>query len=52
MRSYAWNHEKNLWLQRERGVSFEDVVLNIQLGNEVDLFDHTNDHGADSATPE
>ena len=26
----------------ERGVSFELVVLNIQLGNEVDIYDHPN----------
>lgn len=42
MKSYAWNSEKNDLLKRERGISFEDVVLNIQLGNEVDLYDHPN----------
>ena len=26
----------------ERGISFEEVVLNIQLGNEVDIYDHPN----------
>lgn len=26
----------------ERGISFEEVVLNIQLGNEVDIFEHPN----------
>jgi len=37
VKTYAWSTEKNDFLQRERGVSFEDVVLNIQLGNEIDV---------------
>jgi uncharacterized DUF497 family protein len=39
---YAWNPEKNDLLMEERGISFEEVVLNIQLGNEVDIYDHPN----------
>ena len=42
MKSYAWNAEKNDLLKKERSISFEDVVLNIQLGNEVDIYDHPN----------
>jgi len=42
MKSYAWNAKKNDLLKRERNISFEDVVLNIQLGNEVDIYDHPN----------
>ena len=42
MKTYAWNSEKNELLKAERGISFEDVVLNIHLGNEVDVFDHPN----------
>jgi len=42
MKSYAWNAEKNGILKKERNISFEDVVLNIQLGNEVDIYDHPN----------
>ena len=42
VKTYAWSTEKNDFLQRERGVSFEDVVLNIQLGNEIDVFEHPN----------
>lgn len=42
MKTYAWNFEKNEVLKEERGISFEEVVLNIQLGNEVDIFDHPN----------
>ena len=29
-------------LQKERGVSFEEVVLNVQSGNEVAIYDHPN----------
>lgn len=42
MKIYAWNSEKNQLLKSSRGVSFEEVVLNIELGNEVDIFDHPN----------
>ncbi len=42
MKIYHWNAEKNEILKRERGISFEEIVLNIQLGNEMDLFDHPN----------
>jgi uncharacterized DUF497 family protein len=41
-RTFAWNSEKNALLKAERGISFEEVVLNIQPGNEVDIFDHPN----------
>jgi len=40
MRSYVWNAEKNDLLKEERNISFEEVVLHIQLGNEVDIYDH------------
>jgi uncharacterized DUF497 family protein len=42
MKTYAWNPEKNDQLKEERGISFEEVVLNIQLGNEVDIYEHPN----------
>ena len=42
MKTYAWNPEKNDLLKEERGISFEEVVLNIQLGNEVDIYEHPN----------
>ncbi|VAW88894.1 hypothetical protein MNBD_GAMMA18-863 [hydrothermal vent metagenome] len=42
MKTYAWNPEKNDLLKEERNISFEEVVLNIQLGNEVDIYDHPN----------
>lgn len=42
MKTYAWNRDKNELLRKERGISFEEIVLNIQLGNEVDIFEHPN----------
>lgn len=45
MKSFAWNPEKNDLLKKERNISFEDVVLHIQLGNEVDIFGHPNQDG-------
>ncbi|MBL3589334.1 MAG: BrnT family toxin [gamma proteobacterium endosymbiont of Lamellibrachia anaximandri] len=42
MKTFAWNPEKNDLLKEERGVSFEEVVLHIQLGNEVDIYGHPN----------
>ncbi len=42
MKTFAWNSEKSELLKAERGISFEEVVLNIQLGNEIDVFDHPN----------
>ncbi len=42
MKTFAWSSEKNELLKAERGISFEEVVLNIQLGNEVDIFEHPN----------
>ena len=42
MKTYAWSPEKSRLLKEERGSSFEEIVLNIQLGNEVDVFEHPN----------
>ena len=42
MRHFSWSPEKNDWLKRERGVSFEDGVFHVQAGDEVDLFEHPN----------
>lgn len=42
MKTFAWNSEKNDLLKAERGITFEEIVLNIQLGNEVDIFEHPN----------
>ena len=42
MKIYSWNSEENELLQKDRGLSFEEIVLNIQLGNEVAIYDHPN----------
>lgn len=42
VKTFAWNSEKNDLLKSERGISFEEIVLNMQLGNEVDIFEHPN----------
>jgi hypothetical protein len=42
MKHYAWNAAMNEQLKRERGIGFEDVVLHIEAGDEVDVFHHPN----------
>jgi hypothetical protein len=42
VKHYAWSPEKNEWLKRERGISFEEVVFHIEAGDEVDVFEHPN----------
>ena len=42
MKTYTWNSEKNELLKQDRDISFEEIVLNIQLGNELDIYDHPN----------
>ena len=42
MKVFSWDPEKNALLQEIRGVAFEEVVLNIEIGNEVDIFEHPN----------
>ena len=42
MKVYSWSSEKNELLQKERGISFEEIILNIQMGNEVAIYDHPN----------
>ena len=42
MKHYSWDPEKNEKLKRERGISFEDVIFHIGVGDEVALFEHPN----------
>jgi len=42
MKTFNWNPDKNDTLKRERNISFEEIVLNIQLGNEVAIYEHPN----------
>jgi uncharacterized DUF497 family protein len=42
MKYYDWNDEKNELLKKERGVSFEQVVLAIVSGDLIDRVKHPN----------
>ena len=42
MKTYNWDNQKNEFLKIERGISFEEIVLNIQLGKELDVYEHPN----------
>lgn len=42
MKPFDWDEDKNQWLKRERGVSFEQVVFNIENGNLLDVIKHPN----------
>lgn len=39
---YNWSAEKNQLLMRERGISFERIVFEIGIGNEVAVLMHPN----------
>ncbi len=39
---YNWHAEKNQLLLRDRGISFERIVFEISLGNELDVLQHPN----------
>ncbi len=43
-KTYNWNADKNQWLVQERGISFERVVFEISLGNEITVLLHPNQH--------
>jgi hypothetical protein len=42
MKYYDWNDEKNEWLKKKRGVSFEMVEIAIESGDLLDRVKHTN----------
>ncbi|MDX5585553.1 MAG: hypothetical protein QNK20_11675 [Aureibaculum sp.] len=42
MKVYNWNSDKNSKLKKERNISFEEIVFNIQIGNEIDIYEHPN----------
>lgn len=42
MKYFLWNPDKNELLKAERQVSFEDVVLYIDMGFLLDVLDHSN----------
>ena len=39
---FDWNEEKNTWLKKTRGVSFEDAVTAFGAGGLLDVIDHPN----------
>jgi uncharacterized protein with GYD domain len=39
---FSWNPEKNEWLKKERGISFEEIAFHIGRGDVVDLVEHPN----------
>ena len=42
MKYFAWNNEKNLQLQAERNISFEEVIFYIEKGQLLDVIEHPN----------
>lgn len=42
MITYNWNAEKNLWLKKERKLSFEQIVSHIESDGLLDIIAHPN----------
>jgi len=42
MKTFSWNDEKNAVLKAERQVSFEEIVLYIEMGCLLDVLEHPN----------
>ena len=42
MKPFLWNAEKNRELIRDRNISLEEIVLIIQLGGILDIYEHFN----------
>ena len=42
MHHYQWSVEKNVQLKAERGFSFEQVVMHIEGGDLMDVYEHPN----------
>ena len=40
--AFVWNEEKNEILKKERGVSFERIVVAIEEGHLIDVLEHPN----------
>jgi len=40
---FDWSDEKNEFLERTRGVSFEDIIFHIQKGDVLDIIKHPNE---------
>lgn len=42
MLNFSWNTDKNEWLINNRGISFEQVVYQIEQGHLLDIIEHPN----------
>ena len=42
MKVFSWNEDKNALLKAERQVSFEEIVLSIEMGLLLDVLEHPN----------
>lgn len=42
MKYLNWSPEKNEWLKRNRGISFEIAVFQIEAGNILDILEHAH----------
>lgn len=42
MKTFSWNNEKNAWLKTVRQISFEEIVLYIEMGYLLDILVHPN----------
>ena len=40
MKFFDWNVEKNEWLRKVRGITFEEIVYHVQAGNLLDVIEH------------
>jgi uncharacterized DUF497 family protein len=37
---FDWNVEKNEWLRKVRGITFEEIVYHVQAGSLLDVIEH------------
>jgi uncharacterized DUF497 family protein len=42
MKIYEWEKEKNEWLKKNRGISFEEIVIALDEGKKIDTYKHPN----------
>jgi len=42
VKQFRWNHQKNAELKDERGISFEQIILSIEVDGLLDIIRHPN----------
>lgn len=42
MKVFRWNNEKNEWLKKQRGVSFEQVIILLEREDVLEVVEHPN----------